>query len=231
VVIATFYNTLVFSVIGKTDIANLNGLKGKVLGITQAGSLSDFTARLVLAQAGLAPQRDVTLLPTGDYNGMVVSLSKGLIDAGVFSPPSTLKARKLGFREILDVGATGIEYAGTSIATTRTLARESPEIPRRIVRALVEAIHLFKTDKAASLRVLARWTKSMDREVLDELYQTFSGKYLLRAPAPSEKGIRAVLDSLSDRVPAAKTAAPKDFFDDGFVRELVDSGFVKNLYQ
>jgi hypothetical protein len=71
----------------------------------------------------------------------------------------------------------------------------------------------------------------MDREVLDELYQTFSGKYLLRAPAPSEKGIRAVLDSLSDRVPAAKTAAPKDFFDDGFVRELVDSGFVKTLYQ
>ena len=169
VVIATFYNTLIFSVIGKTDIANIGGLKGKVLGITQAGSLSDFTARLVLAQAGLAPQRDVTLLPTGDYNGMVVSLSKGLIDAGVFSPPSTLKARKLGFREILDVGATGIEYAGTSIATTRTLAREAPEIPRRMIRALVEAIHLFKTDKAASLRVLARWTKSMDREVLDEL--------------------------------------------------------------
>ena len=231
VVIATFYNTLIFSVIGKTDIANISGLKGKVLGITQAGSLSDFTARLVLAQAGLAPQRDVTLLPTGDYNGMVVSLSKGLIDAGVFSPPSTLKARKLGFREILDVGATGIEYAGTSIATTRTLAREAPEIPRRMIRSLVEAIHLFKTDKAASLRVLARWTKSMDREVLDELYQTFSGKYLLRAPAPSEKGIRAVLDSLSDRMPAAKTAAPKDFFDDGFVRELVDSGFVKTLYQ
>ena len=85
VVIATFYNTLVFSVIGKPDIANIAGLKGKVLGFTQAGSLSDFTARLVLAQAGLAPQRDVTLLPTGDYNGMVVSLSKGLIDAGVIS--------------------------------------------------------------------------------------------------------------------------------------------------
>jgi ABC-type nitrate/sulfonate/bicarbonate transport system substrate-binding protein len=231
VVIATFYNTLVFSVVGKPDITNINGLKGKVLGVTQSGSLSDFTARLVLAQAGLVPQRDVNLLPTGDYNGMVVSLSKGLIDAGVISPPSTLKAKKLGFREILDVGATGIEYAGTSIATTRTLVRESAEIPRRVVRALVEAIHLFKTDKAASIRVLARWTKTEDREVLDELYQTYSGKYLLRAPAPTEKGVRAVLDSLSDRVPGAKTANPKEFFDDGFVRELVESGFLKNLYQ
>ena len=160
VVIATFTTPWSFSLVGKPDITNITGLKGKVLGVTQLGSLSDFTARLVLAQAGLVPQRDVTLLPTGDYNGMVVSMSKGLIDAGVISPPSTLKARKLGFREILDVGATGIEYAGTSIATTRTLARESPEIPRRVIRALVEAIHLFKTDKAASIRVLARWTKN-----------------------------------------------------------------------
>lgn len=231
VVVATFYNTLVFSLIGKSDIANVAGLKGKVLGVTQSGSLSDFTARLVLAQAGLVPQRDVTLLPTGDYNGMVVSLSKGLIDAGVISPPSTLKARKLGFREILDVGAMGIEYAGTSIATTRALIRESPEIPGRMVKSLVEAIHLFKTDKASSIRVLARWTKTQDREVLDELYQTYSGKYLLRAPVPSEKGVRAVLDSLADRLPAAKTANPKDFFDDGFVRELVESGFLKGLYQ
>lgn len=231
VVIATFYNTLVFSVIGKPDITNVAGLKGKVLGVTQLGSLSDFTARLVLAQAGLAPQRDVTLLPTGDYNGMVVSLSRGLIDAGVISPPSTLKARRLGFREILDVGATGIEYAGTSITTTRAVARESPEIPRRVLKALVEAIHLFKTDKAASIRVLSRWTKTQDREVLDELYQTYSAKYLLRAPAPSDKGVRAVLDSLSDRMPAARTANPRDFFDDSFVKELVESGFLKSLYQ
>jgi ABC-type nitrate/sulfonate/bicarbonate transport system substrate-binding protein len=231
VVIATFFNTLVFSVVGKPEIANIAALKGKVLGITQQGSLSDFTARLVLGQVGLVPQRDVTLLPTGDYNGMVLSLSKGLIDAGVISPPSTLKARKLGFREILDVGATGIEFAGTSIATTRTLAREQPEVPRRMVKALVEAIHLFNTDKAASIRVLARWTRTQDREVLDELYQMYSGKYLLKAPAPSEKGIKAVLESLADRMPAAKTANPRDFFDDSFVRDLVDSGFLKTLYK
>jgi ABC-type nitrate/sulfonate/bicarbonate transport system substrate-binding protein len=231
VVIATFYNSLIFSVVGKPDIRNIAGLRGKILGVTQLGSLSDFTARLVLAQAGLNPQRDVTVLPTGDYNGMVVSMSKGLIDAGVISPPSTLKARKLGFREILDVGASGIEYAGTSIATTRSHVRESPEILRRMAKALVEAIHLFKIDKAASIRVLARWTKTQDSEVLDELYQIYSGKYLLRAPVPSEQGIRAVLDSLSDRVPGAKTANPRDFIDDSFVRELLESGFLKSLYQ
>src|SRR5436309_15795708 len=123
---------------------------------------------------------------------------------------------KLGFREIVDVGASGIEYSGTSVTTTRTLVGESPDVPRRVVKALVEAIHVFKTDKAASLRVLGRWTRTQDRDVLEELYQTYSGKYLLRAPAPSEKGIRAVLDSFADRLPAARSANPRDFFDDSF---------------
>jgi ABC-type nitrate/sulfonate/bicarbonate transport system substrate-binding protein len=231
VVIATFYNTLVFSVMGKPELGNIKSLKGKVVGVTQSGSLSDFTARLVLSQAGLVPQRDVRLLPTGDYNGMIVSMSKGIVDAGVVSPPSTLKARKMGFREILDVGASGVEYAGTSMATTRSFARESPDVPRRVVKALVEAIHLLKTDKTESLRVLAHWTKTQERDVLDELYETYSGKYLLRTPLPSEKGIQAVLDSLSDRVPTAKSAKPQDFFDDGFVRELVETGFLKSLYK
>jgi hypothetical protein len=100
-----------------------------------------------------------------------------------------------------------------------------------VVKALVEAIHLFSTDKPASIRVLARWTRTQDREVLDELYQMYAGKYLLKAPAPSEKGIKAVLESLADRMPGAKTANPRDFFDDSFVRELVDSGFLKTLYK
>lgn len=230
VLIASFYNTLVFSIIGKPEIASVNALKGKTLGITQVGSLSDFTARLALSRAGLNPNRDVTLLPTGDYSGMLVSLRKSTIDAGVMSAPTTLQARKLNFREILDVGSTGIEYAGTSLATTRVFIREMPSTVRAVVAAIIEAIHFLKTDKNGSIRVLARWTKSRDREVLEELYNTYATKHLPRVPNPTLGGVKAVLESLSDRIPKAGTADPKEFIDDRFVRELVDSGFLKNLY-
>lgn len=230
VLIASFYNTLVFSIIGKPEIASVNALKGKTLGITQVGSLSDFTARLALSRAGLNPNRDVTLLPTGDYSGMLVSLRKSTIDAGVMSAPTTLQARKLNFREILDVGSTGIEYAGTSLATMRVFIREMPSTVRAVVAAIIEAIHFLKTDKNGSIRVLARWTKSRDREVLEELYNTYATKHLPRVPNPTLGGVKAVLESLSDRIPKAGTADPKEFIDDRFVRELVDSGFLKNLY-
>lgn len=230
VLIASFYNTLVFSIIGKPEIASVNALKGKTLGITQVGSLSDFTARLALSRVGLNPNRDVTLLPTGDYSGMLVSLRKSTIDAGVMSAPTTLQARKLNFREILDVGSTGIEYAGTSLATTRVFIREMPSTVRAVVAAIIEAIHFLKTDKNGSIRVLARWTKSRDREVLEELYNTYATKHLPRVPNPTLGGVKAVLESLSDRIPKAGTADPKEFIDDRFVRELVDSGFLKNLY-
>jgi ABC-type nitrate/sulfonate/bicarbonate transport system substrate-binding protein len=230
VLIASLFNTLVFSVIGKAEIADVNALRGKTLGVTQTGSLSDFTARLVLSRAGLNPNRDVTLLPTGDYTGMLVSLRKGSIDAGVMSAPTTLQAKKLNFREILDVGGIGIEFAGTSIATTRGFIREAPGTVRAVVAAIVQAIHFMKTDKEGSIKVLARWTKSRDREVLEELYNTYATKHLPRVPSPTLGGVKAVLETLSDRIPKAGTADPKEFIDDRFVRELVDSGFVKNLY-
>lgn len=230
VLIASFYNTLVFSIIGRPEIASVNALKGKTLGITQTGSLSDFTARLVLSRAGLNPNRDVSLLPTVDYSGMLVSLMKSTIDAGVMSAPTTLQARKLNFREILDVAGTGIEYSGTSLATTRAFIKEKPSTVHAVVAAIIEAIHFLKTDKSGSIRVLARWTKSRDGEVLEELYNTYATKHLPRVPNPTLGGVKAVLESLSDRIPKAGTADPKEFIDDRFVRELVDSGFVKNLY-
>jgi hypothetical protein len=43
-----------------------------------------------------------------------------------------------------------------------------------------------------------------------------------------EEAIRTVL-SLSDN-PKAATANPKDFYDNSLLKELDDSGFVKELY-
>ena len=101
---------------------------------------------------------------------------------------------------------------------------------RAVIAAIVQAIHFMKTDKEGSIKVLARWTKSRDREVLEKLYNTYATKHLPRVPSPPLGGVKAVLETLSDRIPKAGTADPKEFIDDRFVRELVDSGFVKNLY-
>ncbi len=50
-------------------------------------------------------------------------------------------------------------------------------------------------------------------------------------PYPFVEGFKTVLDELSKRIPAAKAANPKDFFDARFIQELERSGYIESLYQ
>ena len=43
--------------------------------------------------------------------------------------------------------------------------------------------------------------------------------------------MKTVLDELSVKLPAAKTAQPRDFMDTRFVEELDRSGFIDGLYK
>ncbi len=63
--------------------------------------------------------------------------------------------------------------------------------------------------------------------MIDEAYNTFRGVFP-KLPYFTEDNIRAVL-SVVDH-PKAATADPKEFFDNRFIKELEDSGFVEELY-
>jgi NitT/TauT family transport system substrate-binding protein len=231
VLIATTYNSLVFSLMTRATFKDPKDLKGKSLGVTGFGSLSDFTLRTLLKKSGLEPTRDVVIRPMGGYPEILASMQSGTLDGGIFSPPTNLKAQELGFRELMDAGSTGIEFAATCYGTTRRFIRDRRETVTQFTRALTEAIHRFKTDKAGSIKIIQQYTKTKDASVLEETYRVYALKYLPRAPYPTLNGVQTTLDSLVDTIPAAKGAAPQDFVDLSFVQELEKSGWIGRLYQ
>ena len=233
VLIATTYNTLVFSLMTRADMKETKDLKGKRFGVTTLGSLSDFTLRTLLKRSGLDPSRDVVVRPMGGYPEILASMKSGLLDGGVFSPPSNIIAQTLGFREFIDAGSTGIEYASTCYGTTRRFIRERRETVGQFIRSLTEAIHRFKTDKALSLKVIQQYTKTQNPEVLEETYRVYALRYLSRAPYPTQNGVKAILESFADTttMPEARGADPATFVDASFVEELDKSGWIARLYQ
>ena len=110
-------------------------LKGKSLGVTGFGSLSDFTLRTLLKRSGLDPTRDVVIRPMGGYPEILASMQSGALDGGIISPPINLKAQELGFRELIDAGSIGFEYASTCYGTTRPFIR-APKGNRRAIYAI-----------------------------------------------------------------------------------------------
>jgi hypothetical protein len=65
---------------------------------------------------------------------------------------------------------------------------------------------------------------------LKEAYQTIR-EIVRPKPYPSPKGFKTIFKNVSDRIPAAKTANPKEFMDTSLLEELDHSGYIDGLYR
>jgi hypothetical protein len=65
---------------------------------------------------------------------------------------------------------------------------------------------------------------------VDEAYQIIRD-VTQRKPYPTQEGLKGVMDELSVKMPAAKTANLRDFMDIRFIEEFDRSGYIDRLYQ
>ncbi|HSQ19200.1 MAG TPA: ABC transporter substrate-binding protein, partial [Blastocatellia bacterium] len=230
VLIASLVNGFVFKVFVAPEISSPAQLKGKKLGVSRYGATSDFAVRLALKKWGLNPDRDVNILQIGTSQDTVRAMQTKMLDAGVMSGTSSLIARKAGFRELGDLADLGLDYPTSAIGTTKSYLQKNEAVVKEFMLAYIEAIHDFKRNKEAALAVLKRYTRSDDREVLEDAYSNAASKYL-PMPIPTIDGIRTILSEISGTVPAAKNADPEQFVSYKIAREIEASGFVKRLYE
>ena len=230
-VLATFVRTLVQSLIARPEIARAEDLRGKAIGISRLGTTIDTGARLALRHFGLEPERDVAIIQAGTMPNILGSMEAGRAQAGILSYPSVSHARRLGFHQLLDIGSLGVPYAGTGLSARRGHVAQHPELPRRFLRAMIAGSHRLLADKPVAMDLLRQYLRSDDADVLEETYEIYALKYLERVPLPEERSIQGVLDELAQEVPRAREVNPRDFFDDRYVREIEDSGYVRGLGQ
>ena len=69
-----------------------------------------------------------------------------------------------------------------------------------------------------------------DQKELDEAYEILDS-LTQRKPYPTMEGFKNIITELSPKMPAARTADPKDFVDVRFLEELDRSGFIDRLYR
>lgn len=221
-------NRAVLSIYSKPELKQPTDLRGKILGVTQPGSTTDLTARILLPQLGLSPGKDVQITHIQGMPDMITALIQGRIDAGIVSAPTTVKLRQAGLKELIDVSARNIPMIHAGLATTRDFIKSNPDKVRRYVQAYIEATKIARTDAETTKQIIAKWTKTDNKEDLDETYNTFV-KAWEQAPYVSPAGMQTVLNFAIN--PAGKTAKPEQFIDNSFVAELEKSGFIKELYK
>lgn len=229
VVIAGGVNTLVLSLMTRPDISKVSDLRGKTVAVSRFGGNVDYAARLVLQRAGLKPGHDVTLIQAGGVPEVLALMERGTAQAGVMSPPTTTRGRKAGFRELVDIGELGIPYPNTCVAARRSLGGSQPAL-RAFLKAYIAGIAAFKQEKNLALEVLKKYTKTTDREVLEDTHRVF-GRYYQRVPAVTLEGLQSVIDDMALSVPRLTGTTADALVDVRLLREIESSGFVEKLYR
>jgi ABC-type nitrate/sulfonate/bicarbonate transport system substrate-binding protein len=229
VILAGIENAILFKLVTSKDITSAEKLRGKKLGVASLGGSTYLATLRALQHFGIKPN-DVTILAIGSAPTRMAAVQSGSIQGSVFLPPETLIAKKLGLNFLLDLQSLGVEFQTAVIAAGRNVVEKRPETARRFIKAIVEGIHAYKTDKDFGLRVLRKYLKTTDQEIIEETYNFYSDKVSPK-PYPTLKGMQEVLSDLASRNPKAKEAQTSQLLNLGFLKELDESGYVDRLYK
>lgn len=220
-------STYGFTVYAKPEIKDINDLRGKVFGVITKGASSDHAAIALFKRYGIRYGQDVQILYFARQGDLLASLQKGIISGGVFSSPTTVMAKRLGFKKLVDIASFKYPYPHNAIATRKSFIRQNPEAIKGFLRAYLASVKIIHQQPEVAKKALRDFLGSKDPEMIDDSYESLKDLFL-KVPYMPDEAIRTVL-SLSDN-PKAATAEPKDFYDNGLLKELEDSGFVKELY-
>jgi len=220
--------------ITKASIDKPEELRGKKIGISRLGAVPHFAIQLILDKFGI---KDATILQMGGQPEAAAALRKGIIDGAMVSAPTSFQLIKEGFRELVgapEYNRLGIKFVSQGIAARRSYAAKNRDVTIRLIKGTMEAIKVMSTQEALAKKILAKYTRQTDTELLDRTYKQ-ALEIVNRDPATPRDAIssttRLMADlGLADR--AAVSATPLDaFFDNSFVDEIKQSGFSKDLWK
>jgi len=202
------------SLVVSADIKSTEDLKGKRLGVSRFGALSDLVIRHYLRKFGLDPAKDVTIVQVGGIPELLAAMKAGAISGGSLSPPVLTAAKKAGFRELGDFESLDYKYPAVAIATTRSFIQRQRSTALNFLRAEIEGIHAIRTQKNFAMNVLKKYMRISDPDIIEEGYR-YALRFIQPRPLPTVEETRAVLEEL--KRPDAK---PENFIDLSLMQQL-----------
>ena len=220
VFIAGLLNTMIWDFYARPEIKNAEQLKGKIIGTDRPATPVAYGTLVALKKMGLTP-KDVQLRPLGSSPQIVAAFYAGQIAGGVGSPPASFKLERDGFHSLVSLLEVPYQNVGLVVRKGRMDELGSRLVP--LLRAVRSGIDRYYADKSFAMKVIGKYAKESDNDVLDRSYEFFKKAGFRRELVTSESGVQGILDFLSDSIPEAKTAKPSQFFDDRFVRQVNSS--------
>ena len=143
--------------------------------------------------------------------------------AAILTAPNTYAAEKQGLRKFSVIRDLGIRQLITVTATTKRFLREKRDAVEAFLRGYVEALSLVKSQRDLTMKVIAKYTRQRDPDVLNKFYDDLVPD-LPRMPYIDDASARATVEAMQLQGPTLPKIEPKALFDNSLLKTLEHDG-------
>lgn len=221
--VAVIADRPVYYLVGKGSLSSVSALRGKTIGLNSLGGSAHLMTKELIAHYGLNPEKDVSMIVSGDHKTSIQAAQVGKVDAIVVPVPWQAVAKRFGLQVVAYYGDV-LSMPMGGLGASDEYIQKKGEMVKRVLRATLKGISFLRQreNKSAVVKVMADWF-NIDGETAADSYDQMILAYPLNGMTSTE-----VLEKdleISRQLGAIKGAVPLSRVVDFRILEEVQREF------
>lgn len=171
-VIAADLKATDYLLISTPDIESLEDLKGKKVGISTPGDVSDTLTRVVLKREGVNPD-DVQFLQIGGTSARMSGLLENQISAGAAHAAEGLTAVEQGLKNLFVYGEAVPDYLQHGVIVKDEFLSDNPNLTQLMVDRFIDSVRWAAENKEEYIALSQEKVEGPSDAARDEAYDIF----------------------------------------------------------
>lgn len=191
VIIGSISNRVHYVIIGNSSTKTIEDMKGKTIGVTGAGTFSDFALRVYLKGKNIDPDKDLRLRAIGATPLRATALERRIIAAAPFAPEDAVYLLGKGFPLIANL-SDSLNIPQAVIVARSEYMNKYPETTKRYLKAQLLGMQVAMNKQEAIKAGYAAGLKG-EPESVSKAYDLYSRGFTSDLSV-AEDGIQIMLE-------------------------------------
>lgn len=166
-------STTNYILLGNKQTRTVEDLKGKTIGVTGAGTYSEFAVKAFLKKSNINPDKDVVLRAIGGTVLRAAAIEKGIIAAAPFSPEDGVRLIKAGYSVISNLSES-LGIPQNILVTRNEVLEKYPETTKRVLKAYIQGINIAKFNKREAIKAGYEAGLQGDPEIVNAAWDLYA---------------------------------------------------------
>jgi len=189
--------------------SDLASLRGKAVGVTSPGSLTDNTLRFVIQKLGLKPDTDYEIIAAGTGASMRAAIERGSVAAGMFTTPDVQAYMATGkYKFVADF--RNLDYMALDLVAVGSWLKANDATAHAVARAIVKAEKLIQADPKAVEAAVHERFPTLSPELVVTVAHDAAERSLSRDGRAQVAGFKTALEMLRIADPSVKELSYTD---------------------